>query len=140
MARRLDRCRTLKTVATYTDGTGARSMRRRDSRRSDAYFYLRDRNFYRGRAMGTQAMGTQLNIKSEDSYRLASRLSELTGESLTAVVTKALQAELDRQERQRDIDAKVERMLEMGREIRAHMREPVSSDTSWMYDEDGLPK
>ena len=27
-------------------------------------------------------MGAQLNIKSEDAYRLASRLSELTGESL----------------------------------------------------------
>jgi len=85
-------------------------------------------------------MGAQLNIKSEDAYRLASRLSELTGESLTAVVTKALQAELERQERQRDIDLKVKRMLEMGREIRAHMREPVSSDTGWMYDENGLPK
>ena len=85
-------------------------------------------------------MGAQLNIKSEDAYRLAARLSELTGESLTAVVTKALKAELERQERQRDIAAKVERMLEMGREIRAHMREPVSSDTSWMYDENGLPK
>lgn len=85
-------------------------------------------------------MGTQLNIKSEDAYRLASRLAELTGESLTSVVTKALQAELEREERQRDIKAKVERMLAMGREIRSHMREPVSSDTSWMYDEDGLPK
>ena len=41
-------------------------------------------------------MGAQLNIKSEDAYRLASRLSELTGESLTSVVTKALQAELAR--------------------------------------------
>ena len=50
-------------------------------------------------------MGAQLNIKSEDAYRLASRLSELTGESLTAVVTKALRAELERQERQRDIAA-----------------------------------
>ena len=30
-------------------------------------------------------MGAQLNIKSEDAYRLASRLPELTGESLTAV-------------------------------------------------------
>ena len=44
-------------------------------------------------------MGAQLNIKSEDAYRLASRLSELTGESLTAVVTKALRAELAREER-----------------------------------------
>jgi antitoxin VapB len=85
-------------------------------------------------------MGTQLNIKSEEAYRLASRLSEITGDSLTAVVTKALQSELERQERQRDLAAKVERMLQMGREIRAHMREPVSSDTSWMYDENGLPK
>ena len=85
-------------------------------------------------------MGAQLNIKSEDAYRLASRLSELTGESLTSVVTKALQAQLDREERRRDIAATVERMLDMGKEIRAHMREPVSSDTNWMYDEDGLPK
>ncbi len=85
-------------------------------------------------------MGAQLNIKSEDAYRLASRLSELTGESLTAVVTKALQAELDRQERQRDIRARVDRVMEIAKEIRAHMREPVSSDTSWLYDENGLPK
>ena len=87
-----------------------------------------------------RTVGAQLNIKSEDAYRLASRLSELTGESLTSVVTRALRAELERHERQRDIVAKVERMLAMGREIRAHMREPVSSDTSWMYDENGLPK
>jgi antitoxin VapB len=85
-------------------------------------------------------MGTQLNIKSEDAYRLASRLSELTGESLTSVVTKALQAELDRQERARDLKARVDRVMEMAKEIRAHMREPVSSDTSWMYDDNGLPK
>jgi antitoxin VapB len=85
-------------------------------------------------------MGTQLNIKSEDAYRLASRLSELTGESLTAVVTRALRAELEREERSRDTDQEVERMLAMGREIRAHLREPVSSDLSDLYDENGLPR
>lgn len=86
-------------------------------------------------------MRVQRNIKSGDAYRLASRLSELTGESLTSVVTNALQAELRRQERQRDVDLQVERMLEIGREIRANMREPASSDTNWMYDDDaGLPK
>ncbi len=84
-------------------------------------------------------MGAQLNIKSEDAYRLASRLSELTGESLTAVVTKALRTELDRQERERGIEAQVQKMLAMGREIRAHMREPVSSDMSDLYDQNGLP-
>jgi antitoxin VapB len=85
-------------------------------------------------------MGAQLNIKSEDAYRLASRLAELTGESLTSVVTKALRAELERQERQCDMQARVDHVMETAKEIRAHMREPVSSDTSWMYDEDGLPK
>ena len=85
-------------------------------------------------------MGAQLNIKSEDAYRLASRLAELTGESLTSVVTEALQAELERQERQRDRQARVDHVMQIARELRAHMREPVSSDTSWLYDEDGLPK
>jgi len=84
-------------------------------------------------------MGAQLNIKSEDAYRLASRLSEMTGDSLTAVVTKALRTELQRQERERGIEAQVQKMLAMGREIRAHMREPVSSDMSDLYDENGLP-
>jgi antitoxin VapB len=84
-------------------------------------------------------MGAQLNIKSEDAYRLASRLSELTGESLTSVVTKALQAELEREERKRDVQARVDHVMAIAKEIRAHMREPVSSDTSWLYDENGLP-
>ncbi len=107
----------------------------RDSRSSDGYFLPGPASF-----LPRLAIGAQLNIKSEDAYRLASRLSELTGESLTSVVTKSLRAELGRQERQRDIDLKVERMLEMGREIRAHMRTPVSSDTSWMYSGNGVPQ
>jgi hypothetical protein len=83
-------------------------------------------------------MGAQLNIKSV--YQLASRLSELTGESLTSVVIKALRTELERRERELDVEAEVDRVMAIAKEIRAHMREPVSSDTSWMYDEDGLPK
>ncbi len=85
-------------------------------------------------------MGAQLNIKSEEAYRLASRLSELTGESLTSVVIEALRTELERRERKLDVEAEVDRIMAIAKEIRAHMREPVSSDTSWMYDEDGLPK
>jgi len=85
-------------------------------------------------------MGTQLNIKSEDAYRLASRLAALTGESLTSAVTNALRSELQRRESARDIDAEVERMLLMGREIRSHMTEPISSDLNDLYDEDGFPR
>ena len=84
-------------------------------------------------------MGSQLNIKSEDAYRLASRLAELTGETLTSAVTNALRSELRRREAARDVDAGVERMLAMGREIRSHMTEPVSSGHGDLYDEDGFP-
>ncbi len=84
-------------------------------------------------------MGTQLNIKSDDAYRLASELAELTGENLTIAVTEALRERLERQRKARDIEAKVERMMAAAREIRAHMREPVSSDHSFLYDDDGLP-
>ena len=65
-------------------------------------------------------MGAQLNIKSEDAYRLASRLSELTGESLTAVVTKALQAELERQERARDREERCGACGRCGRKFARH--------------------
>ncbi len=68
-------------------------------------------------------MGAQLNIKSEDAYRLASRLSELTGESLTTVVTKALRAELDREQRQRDKAAlKTQAAGDRGRDQGEHAR------------------
>jgi antitoxin VapB len=85
-------------------------------------------------------MGAQLNIKSEDAYQIASQLSELTGESLTLVVSRALRSELDRERRGRDIDAKVARMLVAGKEIRAQMREPITSDHRCLYDENGFPR
>jgi antitoxin VapB len=86
-------------------------------------------------------MGTQLNIKSDDAYRLASRLSELTGESLTTVVTRALQTELDREERLRDKAALKARLLAIAAQIKANMPDDVTSDHDWLYDEEtGLPK
>jgi len=84
-------------------------------------------------------MGAQLNIKSDDAYRLASRLAELTGESLTTAVTEALRERLEREQHKQDIEETVARMLAAGREIRAHMKGPVSSDLSDLYGEDGLP-
>jgi antitoxin VapB len=84
-------------------------------------------------------MGMQLNIKSEEAYRMASRLAEMTGESMTAVVTEALRAELRRREMGEDRAVKLERLLGLARELRAGLREPITSDTSDMYDENGLP-
>jgi antitoxin VapB len=87
-----------------------------------------------------RAMGSQLNIKSDDAYRLASELAALTGESLTAAVTAALRERLEREQRARDLETRRRRLTELATEIRSHMREPVSSDHSWLYDENGLPR
>ncbi|MGD0108133.1 MAG: type II toxin-antitoxin system VapB family antitoxin [Rhodopila sp.] len=87
-------------------------------------------------------MGAQLNVKSEDAYRLASRLSELTGESLTTVVTEALRERLDRQLRLRDRDARLKRLRAITADIRAAMGDDLpTSDHSWLYDDEtGLPR
>jgi antitoxin VapB len=86
-------------------------------------------------------MGTQLNIKSEDAYRLASRLSELTGESLTTVVTKALRTELEREQRLRDKAALRAKLLALADAISANMAPGVTSDHNWLYDDEtGLPR
>ena len=87
-------------------------------------------------------MGTQLNIKSDDAYRLASRLSELTGENLTTAVTEALRQRLDRELRARDRDERLKRLREITADIRAGMGNPLpSSNHDWLYDDEtGLPK
>ena len=83
-------------------------------------------------------MDTELRIASDEACRYASELSRLTGRDVASAVTEALKSAL---QREREIDAEVERMLAFGREIRAHMREPVSSNLNDFYDEaTGLPK
>jgi antitoxin VapB len=86
-------------------------------------------------------VGAQLNIKNDDAYRLAARLSELTGDSLTTVVTKALRAELDREQRMRDKAALRLRLLALADEISANMPGDITSDHGWLYDDEtGLPR
>jgi antitoxin VapB len=87
------------------------------------------------------AMTAQLNIKSEDAWRLASRLSELTGESLTAVVTRALRAELMREGQAHGLAARKARLLALAEEISANVKPGAISDHGWLYDENtGLPE
>jgi len=86
-------------------------------------------------------MGHQLNIKSEDAYRLASELAQLTGESLTAAVTTALRERLEREQAARDRDGRMARVRAITADIRRNLRHPLpTSDHSWLYDEDGLPR
>ena len=85
-------------------------------------------------------MANQLNIKSEDGYRLATELSILTGESLTTAVTGALRERLDREQRSRDRDAKLARLAALAADIRASLRLPQGSAHGFLYDEAGRPR
>ena len=102
---------------------------------ASATFYRLRSDFYHG-----FGMAAQLNIKSEDAYRLAAELSALTGESLTTSVTAALRERLERERRARDRLARRERVTALAAELRAALRGPVRSAHAWLYDEHGLPR
>ena len=85
-----------------------------------------------------------LNIKNPETYRLVKELADETGQSMTAAVTAAVRAPLDRipAERGDDVEARVRRMLEMAAEIGRRMP-PGYLDQDFdelLYDEHGLPK
>lgn len=83
-------------------------------------------------------MDLELRINSDETLRAASEQANLKGESLGTAVLIAVQ---ERLRREREKKEKVDRIMAMAREIRSHMREPVSSDHSWLYDDEtGLPK
>lgn len=87
-------------------------------------------------------MGAQLNIKSDEAYRLASSLAEMTGESLTTVVTRALQSEFEREEKSRSRERRLAELREITADIRRAMGDNApTSDHGWLYDDEtGLPK
>jgi antitoxin VapB len=78
-----------------------------------------------------------LNIKNEEAHSIASRLAEITGESLTRAVTVALRERLDRIEKQRNVDAKLQRVLQLAREAGGGGVAPDHG--ALLYDERGLP-
>jgi antitoxin VapB len=80
-----------------------------------------------------------LNIKSEDGYRLATALSALTGESLTAAVTEALRERLEREQRTHDRAQKLARLAALAAEIRASLR-PAPAGEAGPFDATGLPR
>jgi antitoxin VapB len=82
-----------------------------------------------------------LNIKNEETHRLVQKLARLTGESMTAAVDKAVRERLERV-RNTKKGGLAERLLKIGRECAAHMKEPYLSidHGEMLYDEKGLPK
>jgi antitoxin VapB len=99
-------------------------------------------------------MGTpQLNIKDAEATRLARELAELTGESQTEAVRKALRERLEREkaeheslavrtakEKRREFEkawAKIQKIQEEVRRLR--LADNMLADDD-LYDQNGLPK
>ena len=82
-----------------------------------------------------------LNVKNKEAHRLAEELAKLTGESMTTAVTVALRERLNRI-RQEWRGGLAERLLAIGRDCAAHLKEPFRSADhgDLLYDERGLPR
>jgi antitoxin VapB len=78
-----------------------------------------------------------MNIKNKKAYRLTKQLVE----RLTTAITEAARERLDRVRRKHGIDL-AERLLVIGRECAAHLKEPYRSikHENMLYGKRGLPK
>jgi antitoxin VapB len=82
-----------------------------------------------------------LNIKNEDTHRLVRKLAKMTGESMTEAVTQAVRERLDRMRRNRSVSL-ADRLLAIGKDCAAHLKEPFRSADhgDLLYDQRGLPR
>ena len=83
----------------------------------------------------------RLNIKSEETCRLAAELAELTGETKTRAITEALRERLERERRKRSLESKLQEMRVIAKRCAALVG-PGSSSLDHgdeLYDEHGLP-
>ena len=87
-------------------------------------------------------MAVGLNIKNDETCSLARELVRLTGETMTGAITVALRERLDREKRQRDLDASIEELPAIGRRS-AETLEPAPSAMEHgdlLFDEQGLSR
>ena len=83
-----------------------------------------------------------LNIKNEETCRLAGELAHLTGETMTGAITVALKERLYRENSERSAEARVERLLAIGRRCAGMMGDGPSAveHGDFLYDERGVPR
>ena len=76
-----------------------------------------------------------LNIKNDETCRLARELAELTGETMTGAITVALRQRLEREKRVKELHA-------IGEHCASLLRDGPSAveHGDFLYDEHGLPK
>ena len=83
-----------------------------------------------------------LNIKNEETCRLAADLARLTGETMTGAITVALQERLEREKRLRNADVRAQKLRAIAERC-AKLLGPGPSAVEHgdvLYDERGLPR
>ena len=82
-----------------------------------------------------------LNIKNNETHRLAQELAAVTGESMTEAVTEAVRERLDRVRRQHSTTL-AERLLAIVKDCAPRLKEPYRSADhgDLLYDQRGLPR
>lgn len=83
-----------------------------------------------------------LNIKNEETCRLAADLARLTGETKTGAITVALQERLEREKRLRDAEVRAQKLRAIAERC-AKLLGPGPSAVEHgdvLYDERGLPR
>ena len=82
-----------------------------------------------------------LNIKNEETCRLAGEMARLTGETMTGAITVALRERLEREKRERSLEARVQELRAIAERC-AKLLGPGPSSVEHgdvLYDEWGLP-
>ncbi len=83
-----------------------------------------------------------LNIKNDETCRLADELARLTGETMTGAITVALRERLEREKHERSVEARIQEMRAIAERC-AKLMGPGPSAVEhgdMLYDERGLPK
>ena len=82
-----------------------------------------------------------MNIKNEKTHKLVRELAKLTGENQTVAITEAVRERLNRVRKQKGGTSLADRLLAIGKDCAAHMKEPFRSieHGKFLYGKDGLP-
>jgi antitoxin VapB len=82
-----------------------------------------------------------LNIKNDETQKLAHELAKVTGESMTAAVTEAVRERLARVRSERG-SGLAHRILTIGKNCATHLHEPYRSieHGELLYDDKGMPR
>ena len=83
-----------------------------------------------------------LNIKNDETCRLAGELARMTGETMTGAITVALRERLEREKRTRSVEARIRRLRAAAERCARLLGSgpPAAEHGEVLYDERGLPR